>query len=27
MMDVVFLAVTALLFWAAVLYTRRCDRI
>jgi len=27
MMDVLFLAVTVLLFWASVLYTRRCDRI
>jgi len=26
-MDVLFLAVTVLLFWASVLYTRRCDRI
>jgi len=27
MMDIPFLAATVLLFWAAVLYTRRCDRI
>jgi len=27
MWDFVFLAAALLLFWAAVLYTRRCDRI
>jgi len=27
MMDVLFLAATLLLFWLAVLYARRCDRI
>jgi len=27
MLDVVFIAVTLVLFWAAVIYTRRCDRI
>jgi len=27
MMDILFLAVTVLLFWLSVLYTRRCDRI
>jgi len=27
MMDVLFLAVTVLLFWLSVLYARRCDRI
>jgi len=27
MLDIVFLAATLLLFWAAILYTRRCDRI
>jgi len=27
MADLVFLALTVLLFWAAVAYTRRCDRI
>jgi len=27
MWDVVFLAATVALFWAAVVYTRRCDRI
>jgi hypothetical protein len=27
MLDLIFLAVTVLLFWAAVVYTRRCDRI
>jgi len=27
MWDLVFLAATFLLFWAAILYTRRCDRI
>jgi len=27
MMDIVFLAATVFLFWLAVLYTKRCDRI
>jgi len=27
MMDILFLVVTAALFWLSVLYTRRCDRI
>jgi len=25
--DIVFVALTVLLFWLSVLYTRRCDRI
>jgi len=27
MLDLIFLAVTVLLFWVSVVYTRRCDRI
>jgi hypothetical protein len=27
MWDLLFLAATAVLFWLAVVYTRRCDRI
>jgi len=27
MMDILFLAATVFLFWLAVLYARRCDRV
>jgi len=27
MLDILFLAATVLLFWASILYVRRCDRV
>jgi hypothetical protein len=27
MLDLIFLAATVLLFWSAIVYVRRCDRI
>jgi len=27
MADFIFIAITVLLFWASIVYTRRCDRV
>jgi len=27
MADVIFIAITVLLFWASIVYTRRCDKV